>query len=123
MFAVATVDAEALAPSERPSPAAPRAGTAAALVKRFRFEACFTRDMQHSSMPVFRTERFYLCSACNGKILRLAHAPCKLERVHNWLLHPRVPFMSMNSAPLRHDQVCIHGGRRSTAISGTAGVV
>jgi hypothetical protein len=51
--AVATADADALPTSERLNPAALRAGTPTALVRRFRFEACFTRDMQQSSMPVF----------------------------------------------------------------------
>ena len=39
---VGIVDADALPTSERPSPAAPSAVTAAALVVHFRFAACFT---------------------------------------------------------------------------------
>jgi hypothetical protein len=51
--AVGRADAAALPASEKVSPAAPNAGTAAALVRRFvlvrrlRFDACFTRDMSH----------------------------------------------------------------------------
>jgi hypothetical protein len=43
--AVGIVDADALPTSEKPNPAAPSAITAAALVLRFCFEVCFTRDM------------------------------------------------------------------------------
>jgi len=39
------VDADALPASEKPSPAAPSTFTAAALVVRFRFEACVTRGI------------------------------------------------------------------------------
>jgi hypothetical protein len=53
-------------------------------------------------MPVFR---FQL------KILRLAHAPRKLERLHNPLLHIQFPFMLINNAPLCHDHDRIQSGR------------
>jgi hypothetical protein len=43
------VDPDALPNSERPSPAAPSAVTAAALVVRFFLEACLTRRMVASS--------------------------------------------------------------------------
>jgi len=46
-----TADAEALPASEKVNPAAPKAGTAA-LATLFRFEACFTRDIVASSIPV-----------------------------------------------------------------------
>ena len=49
-LAVGTVDADALPASENPSPAAPSAVTAAALVVRFRFEACLTFGMPASSV-------------------------------------------------------------------------
>jgi hypothetical protein len=42
---VGIVDADALPMSEKLSPAAPSAFTAAALVERFCFEACLTRDI------------------------------------------------------------------------------
>jgi hypothetical protein len=42
---VGIVDADALFASEKLSPAAPSTFTAAALVVRFCFEACLTRDM------------------------------------------------------------------------------
>jgi hypothetical protein len=46
MLKVGTVDAAALFTSEKLSPATPSTfSTAAALVVRFRFEACLTRDM------------------------------------------------------------------------------
>src|SRR6476659_6693690 len=43
--AAGTVDADALPSSEKPSPVAPSAVTAAALVVRFCVEACLTRGM------------------------------------------------------------------------------
>jgi hypothetical protein len=42
---VGTVDADALPTSEKLSPAAPSTFTAAALVARFFFEVCLTRDI------------------------------------------------------------------------------
>jgi hypothetical protein len=53
--AVARADADALPTSERPSPAARRAGTPATLVRRFRFETCFTRDILRPP-----------CASCRG---------------------------------------------------------
>jgi hypothetical protein len=46
-----TADADALPASEKVNPAAPSAGMAA-FVTLFRFEACFTRDIVASSIPV-----------------------------------------------------------------------
>ena len=46
-----TAAAEALPASEKVKPAAPNAGIAA-LITLFRFEACFTRDIVASSIPV-----------------------------------------------------------------------
>jgi hypothetical protein len=46
-----TADAEALPASENVNPAAPRAGIAA-FATLLRFEACFTRDIVASSIPV-----------------------------------------------------------------------
>jgi hypothetical protein len=51
--AAGTADAEALPASEKVKPAAPRAGIVA-LATLFRFEACFTRDIVASSIPVER---------------------------------------------------------------------
>jgi len=45
MSAVGMVDADALPTSEKPNPAAPSTWTAAALLVRFRVEACLTRGM------------------------------------------------------------------------------
>jgi len=50
ILAVGIVDADALPTRERPTPAAPSTLTAAALVVRFGFEACLTRDMVASSV-------------------------------------------------------------------------
>jgi hypothetical protein len=47
---VGIVDADALFASEKLSPAAPSTFTTAALVVRFCFEACLTRDMVASSV-------------------------------------------------------------------------
>jgi hypothetical protein len=47
---VGIVDADALPTSEKLSPAAPSTLTAAALVVRFCFEVCLTRDMVASSV-------------------------------------------------------------------------
>jgi hypothetical protein len=47
---VGIVDADALFASEKLNPAAPSTFTAAALVMRFCFEACLTRDMVASSV-------------------------------------------------------------------------
>jgi hypothetical protein len=60
------VDADALPTSERPSPAAPSIFTAAALVVRFRFEACLTRGMVASSV----SERLLSIPACKAPTLR-----------------------------------------------------
>jgi hypothetical protein len=46
---VGIVDADALPTSEKLSPAAPSTFTVVALVLRFCFEACLTRDMVASS--------------------------------------------------------------------------
>jgi hypothetical protein len=54
------VDADALPTSEKLSPAAPSAFTAAALVLRFRFEACLTSRMVASSVSSFEIA----CQAC-----------------------------------------------------------
>jgi hypothetical protein len=50
MSVVGATAADAPPASEKLSPAAPNTGTA--FVTRFRFEACFTRDMFASSVPV-----------------------------------------------------------------------
>src|ERR1700720_2794213 len=97
--AVGRVDADALPVSERPSPAAPSAGTPAALVRRFRFETWFTRDMSHPPCK------------CSGSSV---HVPAEKSYVWfmrhaswnesiNSLLHIQFPFILINSAPLRHD--------------------
>jgi hypothetical protein len=52
--AVGVVDADALPTSEKLSPAAPNIFAAAALVVRFCFEACLTRDMVASSVKFLR---------------------------------------------------------------------
>jgi hypothetical protein len=50
-FVSGIVEAAALPASEKVNPAAPSAGTAAFAIL-FRFEACFTRDIVASSIPV-----------------------------------------------------------------------
>jgi hypothetical protein len=61
--AVGTAAADAPPTREKVNPAAPNAG-AAALVTRFRFEACFTRDIVASSMlPIcFESTRQQNCT-------------------------------------------------------------
>jgi len=66
---VGATAADAPPASEKLSPAAPNTGTA--FVTRFRFEACFTRGMFASSVPV---KRFFDSS---GAIVRSANAACK----------------------------------------------
>jgi hypothetical protein len=75
-MSVGTADADAPPTSEKVNPAAPSAGTAA-LVTRFRFEACFTRGIVASSIPVkeFRVQSI--------AIVRLANAPRKTDSAHD----------------------------------------
>ena len=63
------VFADALPPSENPNPAVPSAVTAAALVVRACFEACFTRGMVAS---------FASCCERKGR-LDVASGPVRLE--------------------------------------------
>src|SRR5690349_2619926 len=67
MSAVGIADADALPASERPSPAVPNAVTAAALVARACFAACFTRGMV---TPV---------SCCERADLTIASRPVPLK--------------------------------------------
>ncbi|WP_154071055.1 hypothetical protein [Bradyrhizobium lablabi] len=75
-MSVGTADAFAPPASEKVNPTAPNAGTAA-LVTRFRFEACFTRDIVASSIPVkdFRVQ--------SVAIVRLANAARKTGGTHD----------------------------------------
>jgi hypothetical protein len=75
-MSVGTADADAPPTSENVNPAAPSAGTAA-LVMRFRFEACFTRGIVASSIPVkeFRVQSI--------AIVRSANAPRKTDGTHD----------------------------------------
>jgi hypothetical protein len=91
---VGTADADAPPTSEKVNPAAPSAGTAA-LVTRFRFEACFTRGIVASSIPVkdFRVQ--------SVAIVRSANAPRKASDTHdhatdNATQRIQLSFMLMN---------------------------
>jgi hypothetical protein len=61
--AAGVVDADALPTSEKLSPAAPNILAAAALVVRFCFEACLTRDMVASSVNFLRNRFLRVRSA------------------------------------------------------------
>jgi hypothetical protein len=104
---VGNVDADAPPASERPSPAAPSAGTAAALVKRFRFEACFTRGIVASSIL---GQKFF---GLHQQILRLAHVPGKLDHFPKSLSQIQFLFILINGAPCkkRHNRDCACGAR------------
>jgi len=75
-MSVGTADADAPPASEKLNPAAPSAGRAA-LVTRFRFEACFTRGIVASSIPV---REFLIQSVA---IVRLANVPRKTDGTHD----------------------------------------
>jgi hypothetical protein len=88
MSVVGATAADAPPASEKLSPAAPNTGTA--FVTRFRFEACFTRDMFASSVPV---KRFFDSSAAIVRSANAACKPCNAPCAH------RVPkFRLMNEA-------------------------
>jgi hypothetical protein len=84
---VGIADADALPTSEKLSPAAPSTFTAAALVVRFCFEACLTRDMVASS--VSSCEIAWQACARRNPRERVTFA-IKRETSH------RVPFIFMN---------------------------
>jgi hypothetical protein len=94
------VDADAPPASERPSPAAPSAGTAAAFVKRFRFEACFTRGIVASSILC---QKFF---GLHQQILRLAHVPGKLDHFPKSLSQIQFLFILINGAPRKKRRAC-----------------
>jgi hypothetical protein len=117
---VGTADADAPPTSEKVNPAAPNAGTAA-LVTRFRFEACFNLGIVASSIPVreFRIQR--------GRILRSANAPCKTGDTHdhatdNATQRIQLSFMFVNdsgaflSSDYVHDHVCPEHGSERCAV-------
>jgi hypothetical protein len=79
-MSVGTADADAPPTSEKVNPAAPSAGTAA-LVTRFRFEACFTRGIVASSIPVREFLREFRVQSIG--IVRLANAPRKTGGTHD----------------------------------------
>src|ERR1700724_1881066 len=92
---VGTAAADAPPASEKVNPAAPNTG--AAIVPRFRFEACFTPSIVASSIT------FKRCSESSGVILRFANVPCKAGwhtdamahtvpgfHVHERLVHQRI---------------------------------
>ena len=85
MSVVGATAADAPPASEKLSPAAPNTGTA--FVTRFRFEACFTRDMFASSVRFFDSRETIVRSA------NAACKPCNAPCAH------RVPkFRLMNEA-------------------------
>jgi hypothetical protein len=91
--AVGNVDADAPPARERPSPAAPSAGTAAAFVTRFRFEACFTRGIVASSMTHLKC-----CQKSSPQSVRLAHLPCKLDNFTKSLWYIQFLFILINGS-------------------------
>ena len=107
--AVGNVDADAPPASERPSPAAPSAGTAAALVTRVRFEACFTRGIVASSITLSK-----VFSDSSKQILRLAHLPRKLDHFTKSLSYIQFLFILINSAPAKSRTIAsalaVHAG-------------
>ena len=84
---VGIVDADALPTSEKLSPAAPSTFAVAALVVRFCFEACLTRDMVASSVSSCEIAR--QASTRRNRRARLTTA-IKRDTSH------RVPFIFMN---------------------------
>jgi hypothetical protein len=90
---VGNVDADAPPARERPSPAAPSAGTAAAFVTRFRFEACFTRGIVASSMTHLKC-----CQKSSPQSVRLAHLPRKLDNFTKSLWYIQFLFILINGS-------------------------
>jgi hypothetical protein len=84
-----TADAEAPPASEKVRPAAPKAGIVA-LATLFRFEACFTRDIVASSIPV------RVVSITALAILRRAGTSRKLLTLTNALFPIQFLFILMN---------------------------
>jgi hypothetical protein len=87
--AAGTADAEAPPASEKVKPAAPKAGIVA-FATLFRFEACFTRDIVASSIPV------RVISIPALPILRCAVKSRKLLKLTNALFRIQFPFILMN---------------------------
>jgi hypothetical protein len=87
---VGIVDADALPTSEKLSPAAPSAFTAAALVVRFCFEACLTRDMVASLRKFCENRLPSVPSAKPAPKGYLCHFAIERQTSH------RVPFIFMN---------------------------
>jgi hypothetical protein len=85
---VGTVDADALPTSEKLSPAAPSTFTAAALVARFFFEVCLTRDIGRF-LRKFLWNRLACVRSANWRGKR--HHCHKTRDISN-----RVPFIFMN---------------------------
>jgi hypothetical protein len=77
MSVVGATAADAPPASEKLSPAAPNTGTA--FVTRFRFEACFTRDMFASSVPVkrfFDSSERSNCTLCRCSVQAMRRVMC-----------------------------------------------
>jgi len=87
ILAVGSVDADVLPASEKLSPAAPSTFTAAALVVRFCFEACLTRDMVASSVSSCEIA-WQTCARRN----RRASVTFAVKRE----ISHRIPFIFMN---------------------------
>ncbi|MGA7803652.1 hypothetical protein [Bradyrhizobium sp.] len=101
------VEAAALPASEKVNPAAPSAGTAA-FAMLFRFEACFTRDIVASSIPVRPV------SIPAAAILRKATLSRKPHSVTIMLFYIQFPFILMNEVGVILLSNCHH--HRSTTI-------
>jgi hypothetical protein len=90
-ISVGTADADAPPTSEKVNPAAPSAGTAA-LVTRFRFEACFTRGIVASSIPVKEFRVQSVAIVCLANVPRKTggthdHATNDAAREHSAFIH------------------------------------
>jgi hypothetical protein len=92
--AAGTADAEAPPASEKVKPAAPSAGIVA-LATLFRFEACFTRDIVASSIPVG------MFSIPAPAILRLAYRSRKALKLTNALFRIQFLFILMNDISVK----------------------
>src|SRR3984893_10994820 len=107
MSAVGTADADAPPPSAKVKPAAPNAGTAA-LVTRFFFEACFTRDIVASSIRgnksfESRATRLYAWQICRARLLAYTMTRCNVQ----------FPFMFMNVYRRFHEAKCSRQPQRA----------
>jgi hypothetical protein len=109
---VGVVDADALPTSEKLRPAAPSIFTAAALLVRFCFEACLTRDMVASSVSSCEIARQSSARRNRRARVTLCH---KRETSH------RVPFVFMARAAVVIKPVSDDSLRETGIFADTAG--